>query len=1363
MTLLQEKAATPEVPPQRGAAPSWRGRVIGVCIALVAAMFLQDPGRIAADTKLDLTVNPWGFLGRSLHLWDPEGFFGQLQNQGYGYLWPMGPFFGVGQMLGLPDWVVQRLWWSLIVVSAFLGMYVLLRVLRVGAGWPQVLAGLAYALAVRPQSAIGAVSVEVWPMAVAPWVLIPLVIGSRRGNVARWAALSALAVTTAGGVNAVAAGAVLPLAVWWLLTCGKGARRRRLALWWFGLTMLAILWWLIPLVLLGKYSPPFLDWIESAQFTTSITDPTTVLRGADHWVAYLGDASVWKAGWMLGTYRTMILATGLIAALGVAGLAMRSLPHRAFLVGATVAGLFAVTAGHTGVVSGLGSEQLQQFLDGAGAPLRNVHKFDLVLRIPLVIAFCHVLTHVWPKGPRPRWRVIVTVVAVGALVVTWIPTLTGQLTRARSYTAMADHWRDTSQWLNTQAEPGRALIVPGASFAQFIWGRTQDEPLQAYGGYPWGVRDAVPLSSAGNIRMLDVVENRLASGLPSPGLAQYLERMGVRYLVVRNDLAPGAQAPPPIRVHQALDASPGIRRVAWFGPIVDVPSVSPTLADEGTRVSYPAVEIYQVQPSNNAEDARVLLRPADAALTVNGGPEALLWLADAGMLGNRAVVLAGDSQGTGVNAAAGVVTDTDRRREITFGYMRDNESATMTADQPYQQGRPVHDYRVDGGEATTVAVPGMQFGASSSPADVDATFRQPRGAVPSAAMDGALDTYWRPGQTPEGLSYWEVRYSQPIRLDGTLRLALMNRGYRDPATIPLVITTDAGKVEVDAVDTDAWQTVVAPAGETTSVRIAMVAENKSLGFGIREVALPGEGTSELRLPAAAGGDAIVLTARPGDAGQCLERDNLQICSDGFGRFGPDRTGLFRVVDLPEASTTLPRIWASPRDAASVSAALNTIADVSVEASSTRTSAVAGSARAAFDREIGTAWQAAPNDPQPSLTLVLPEQRTVRGIRLANRLGLNASSPLEIKVEAGGQSFSGFTDARGLFTFEPVTTDRLTVSFLTTNQVRSRSALGETILPVGVSEIGLIGADDLRQPLPADTVVTLPCGEGPDVLIDGEVVSQTSVTARVEQLRRGQTLPMTLCSDQVTIPAGEHRLAVRSSAAFQPLLATFAPESAYAPTGRPQAVGVQNWDSAQRSVDIVVSDQPRVLEVAENFNAGWQAQVDGQALQPLRVDGWKQAYLVPAGVGGTVAMTFAPDNSYRLGLLAGLVAVLLVALIAIRPPRLRDLPAVVPTGLGRLSAVLVAAGVLLTLGPVGLATFAVAVFLLRRMPLPVVAAAGIMVAVSMTALGGVRADWPYVIVQGLALAVALAAVARAAWTMGGADVAGSGSTPATDVR
>ena len=53
-----------------------------------------------------------------------------------------------------------------------------------------------------------------------------------------------------------------------------------------------------------------------------------------------------------------------------------------------------------------------------------------------------------------------------------------------------------------------------------------------------------------------------------------------------------------------------------------------------------------------------------------------------------------------------------------------------------------------------------------------------------------------------------------------------------------------------------------------------------------------------------------------------------------------------------------------------------------------------------------------------------------------------------------------------------------------------------------------------------------------------------------------------------------------------------------------------------------------LAVAQNYNSGWKATLNGRALTPVRLDGWEQAYVVPAGSGGTVIMTFPADTWYR---------------------------------------------------------------------------------------------------------------------------------------
>src|SRR3954463_6634601 len=133
-----------------------RARLVTVCLGLLAFTLAQQPGRVVADTKLDLTVDPWGFLARALNMWEPRGFAGQVQNQAYGYLFPMGPFFGLGQSAGLPMWAVQRLWMALLLSLAFLGVMALAERLRIGTPTSRLIGALAYALAPRMISGLGA-------------------------------------------------------------------------------------------------------------------------------------------------------------------------------------------------------------------------------------------------------------------------------------------------------------------------------------------------------------------------------------------------------------------------------------------------------------------------------------------------------------------------------------------------------------------------------------------------------------------------------------------------------------------------------------------------------------------------------------------------------------------------------------------------------------------------------------------------------------------------------------------------------------------------------------------------------------------------------------------------------------------------------------------------------------------------------------------------------------------------------------------------------------------------------------------------------------------------------------------------------
>ena len=65
------------------------------------------------------STRPASWPARS-RLWDPQQF-GQLQDQAVGYLFPMGPFFVLGKLAGAAAWIIQRLWISAVLITAFLG------------------------------------------------------------------------------------------------------------------------------------------------------------------------------------------------------------------------------------------------------------------------------------------------------------------------------------------------------------------------------------------------------------------------------------------------------------------------------------------------------------------------------------------------------------------------------------------------------------------------------------------------------------------------------------------------------------------------------------------------------------------------------------------------------------------------------------------------------------------------------------------------------------------------------------------------------------------------------------------------------------------------------------------------------------------------------------------------------------------------------------------------------------------------------------------------------------------------------------------------------------------------------------------
>jgi arabinofuranan 3-O-arabinosyltransferase len=56
------------------------------------------------------------------------------------------------------------------------------------------------------------------------------------------------------------------------------------------------------------------------------------------------------------------------------------------------------------------------------------------------------------------------------------------------------------------------------------------------------------------------------------------------------------------------------------------------------------------------------------------------------------------------------------------------------------------------------------------------------------------------------------------------------------------------------------------------------------------------------------------------------------------------------------------------------------------------------------------------------------------------------------------------------------------------------------------------------------------------------------------------------------------------------------------------------------------------------------------LTALKLDGWRQAFLLPDGMGGVVALEFAPNRIFRFGTIFGLFTLFGVLIMALWPDR-----------------------------------------------------------------------------------------------------------------
>jgi arabinofuranan 3-O-arabinosyltransferase len=1265
-----------------------------VAATALVLTFAQSPGQISPDTKLDLTANPLRFLARAFNLWNSELPFGQAQNQAYGYLFPHGTFFLIGDVLGLPGWVTQRLWWALLLVVGFWGLLRVAEALGIGSPPSRIIAAVAFVLSPRVLTTLGAISSETLPMMLAPWVLLPVILALRgEGSVRVMAARSAVAIALMGAVNAVATLTGCLAAVIWLACHRPNRVWWRFTAWWLACAALAVAWWVVALVLLGRISPPFLDFIESSGVTTRWMSLTEMLRGTDAWTPFVAPNAT--AGTSLVTGSVAVLATTLVAAAGLAGLAMRSMPARGRLIAILLIGVVLLAVGYSGGLGSPVAHQVQAFLDAGGTPLRNVHKLEPLLRLPLALGLAHLLGRIPLPGSAPRrvWtdafahperdkRAAVGVVVLVALAAATSLAWTGRLTPPGAFDAIPQYWHDTADWLDEHNDGGRVLVAPGAPFATQVWGASHDEPLQVLGSSPWGVRDSIPLTPPQTIRALDSVQRLFAAGRPSAGLADTLARQGISYVVVRNDLDPEtSRSARPVLVHRAIEGSGGLVKMAQYGDPVGPGTLAGFVTDSGLRPLYPAVEIYRVDAAANP--SAPYLVDTDAMARVDGGPEALLRLDERRRLLDQPplgpMLLTSDAEQAGLPAPIVTVTDTPLARETDYGRVDDHSSAIRTPDDARHTHNRVLDYPAGGADTVYGQWTGGRISVSSSASDSTALPNVAPATGPAAAIDADSSTSWVSNSLQAAVGQWlQVDFDHPVT-NATITITPSATAVGAQVR-RLEVSTVNGTSTLRFDEAGKPLTAALPYGETPWVRItAAGTDDGSPGvqFGITDFSVtqydangfahPVDLRHTVMVPGPPPNSAVAqwdlgseLLGRPG----CAESPNGIRCAATMALSPEEPVNLSRTLTVPEPTAVTPTVWVRARQGPNL-ADLVREPGTAIATGDADPIDVLGSAYAAADGDAATAWTAPQGVVQhksaPTLTLKLPARKEVGGLRVAPSSSELPAHPTLVAVDLGdGPQVRALSRDGGAQTLElkPRVTDTIKLSILDWDDVIDRTALGfDQLKPPGLAEVTAL--DPRGAPIAAADAtrnrarpIDLPCGRGPIIGVAGRFV-QTSVATTVGALLDGEPVTARPCLDgPITLPAGQQELLISPGAAFVVdgvQLAGPLANQLNTATTTPAQTG--EWSADHREVQVAPSSASRVLVVPESINPGWTARTDdGSMLNPITVNGWQQGWVLPPGSAGTVTLAFTSNTLYRAGLVGGLALLPLLALLAFLPVR-----------------------------------------------------------------------------------------------------------------
>ena len=702
--------AAPAVVARRPLQPAATALFAALCYI---PLLLTDPGKVHADTKSYLYLDPTRLLAGARSMWDPEIGLGTTSHQTIGYLFPLGPYYWFTiDVLGMPAWVAQRLALGTMLFAAGMGLRYLLRI--VGVRGPGVAVGVvAYAFTPYVLQYSARLSVLLGPWAALPWLtgFTILALRTKSNGFAAWRypALIAITVQLVGSVNLTALVlAVLGPALWapfavWAL--GEVSWRRvwssawRIAL----LTLLASSWWMSGLWVEGRYGLNILRFTESIQTVSATSYPYEIVRGLGYWFFYGRDRiGHWNDAYLVFSLNAAVvfasLAIPAIAMLSSAVIRWRVRGYFALLVIVGVA--IAVGAAPYEDPSPLGSIYKSFATTSTiGFALRSVARaaplMVLGLSVLLAAGVSAFVAAQRDRG-RPRIALATPVVIVGLCLLNAPGVWDGRyysdyLARDES---IPEYWVAALADLDAAGDSTRVLALPGADFAAYRWGDTIDPIEPGLIDRPYVARELVPWGSEPTTNLLVALDRRLQEGTLDPDAVAPISRlMGVGDVLLRFDLETDRftiiPAGPLWQTFTDANADTGVplglAAPTTYGDEIPGELLFPELGDLARPPSQdpdpPPVAVMAVD-----DPVEIVRTKSLAAIVVAGDGDGLVDLAAGGLLdGNGAVLYSGsfaDAPDTLADLPPDsvlIVTDSNRRRGMRWAGLYTNYGYTEQA------------------------------------------------------------------------------------------------------------------------------------------------------------------------------------------------------------------------------------------------------------------------------------------------------------------------------------------------------------------------------------------------------------------------------------------------------------------------------------------------------------------------------------------------------------------------------------------------------------------------------------------------------------------------------------------------------------